>query len=164
MASNPEKKADDRRFEEHRDQDPSSIADLLPDGMSGDIIVSKFSGWGSLVTIIPLLDAIKNRFPESGIILLTHRKNEEFAKILPQITRTILFSNPGLGHFLKSPLQFWKKAIKEKSCEDKSNDPVGFFEESGGFFGKTQFLVPVEQKGCFQKEEDGKGICPMPYP
>ena len=109
MASNPEKKADDRRFEEHRDQDPSSIADLLPDGMSGDIIVSKFSGWGSLVTIIPLLDAIKNRFPESGIILLTHRKNEEFAKILPQITRTILFSNPGLGHFLKSPLQFWKK-------------------------------------------------------
>jgi hypothetical protein len=79
--------------------------------------------------------------------------------------RLSFFGNPEIFDAAEGfPPEEKKKAIKKKSCEDKSNDPVGFFEESGGFFGKTQFLVPVEQKGCFQKEEDGKGICPMPYP
>ncbi len=109
MAINPGTKTKDRLLDKLNDHGASAIADHLPDNMGGTIIVSKFSGWGSLVTIIPLLDAIKNRFPQSSIILLTHKKNEEFTKILPQVTKTILFSKPGLANFLKSPFSFWKK-------------------------------------------------------
>lgn len=106
---NAEKKTDECLKGNRQTLRSSQIVDLLPDGMADTIVVSKFSGWGSLVTIIPLLDAIKNRFPGSSIILLTHKKNEEFTKILPQVTKTILFSNPGLSNFLKSPFSFWKK-------------------------------------------------------
>lgn len=109
MAINPEKKTNDPFPDKIQYHDISPIVEHLPASMADTIIVSKLSGWGSLVTIIPLLDAIKNRFPESSIILLTHQKNEEFIKILPQVTKTILFSNPGLANFLKSPFLFWKK-------------------------------------------------------
>lgn len=87
----------------------SEIAEQVANNNSTPIVVCKFSGWGSLVTIIPLLDALKNRFPKSDIILLTHNKNEELTKILPQVTKTILFSKTDIANFLRSPLSFWKK-------------------------------------------------------
>ncbi len=96
---------------------------LLPPGGTGAIILSKFSGWGSLVTILPLLDALRTHAPHAPIILLTQEKNAELASTFSQVTRTLYIPSPAFSNWIRHPLSFFKKIREIRKLR-----PVAFID------------------------------------
>ncbi len=65
---------------------------FIPNPRGAPIVVSKFSGWGSLLNIFPLLSGIRSRFPDSPLVFLTDRRNEELASHMTLFDRILYLS------------------------------------------------------------------------
>ncbi|MHB1605056.1 MAG: glycosyltransferase family 9 protein [Leptospirales bacterium] len=75
------------------------------------IVISKFSGWGSLLNIAPLLDGIRRQYPRARIILITDRHNEELVRRLPSLNQTLFLPKIGRNKPV-SFIQFMRLAVR----------------------------------------------------
>lgn len=84
-------------FKEKTSFDPKAVKNIL---------MIKFWGMGSIILSTPLLEALKNKFPDSNIIFLTLTKNNEIIKLLPSISHIITLDiDHGFLTFIKSFLK-----------------------------------------------------------
>lgn len=77
----------DRLF--HSDQEDRLLHRSLLSQSGTTIVISKFSGWGSLLNIAPLLEGIRRQYPRARLILVTDRHNEELVRRLPFLNQTL---------------------------------------------------------------------------
>ncbi len=67
----------------------------IDDRSGGTIVVSKFSGWGSLLNIAPLLEGIRRKHPHSQLVLVTDHHNEELVRRLPCLSQALFLPETG---------------------------------------------------------------------
>ncbi len=84
---------------DHRPTDsglrPPKSPGLLVDNDGGTIVISKFSGWGSLLNIAPLLEGIRRTSPHSRLVLITDSHNEELVRRLPCLDQFLFLPETG---------------------------------------------------------------------
>ncbi|MHB1287233.1 MAG: glycosyltransferase family 9 protein [Leptospirales bacterium] len=68
---------------------------LLVDNDGETIVVSKFSGWGSLLNIAPLLEGIRRTSPHSRLVLVTDSHNGELVRRLPCLDQFLFLPETG---------------------------------------------------------------------
>lgn len=66
------------------------------------ILCMKFYGLGNMVILLPVLAAIRQRFPEAEIDFMTMPGNASLLERSGLVTRTIAVETSTLGHFLRS--------------------------------------------------------------
>lgn len=80
------------------------------------IVILKFFGMGSIILAGPLFRALKHRFPEAKIILLTFAGNREIASRIPDIDEVVTVDTKSLVKFACSMLKALRH-IRRLRCE-----------------------------------------------
>lgn len=78
----------------------SKGGDMLPRRDIRTILVSKYFGIGSITLSTPLLQSLRERFPDAKILFVTFRQNAELLKLFPFIDEVIIIRNDTLFHFI----------------------------------------------------------------
>ncbi len=68
------------------------------------ILVTKYFGMGSILLATPMLAALRRRFPDASITLLTFENNREFGGLLTCVDDVLCLRTAGLGVFLRDVL------------------------------------------------------------
>ncbi|HVA99399.1 MAG TPA: glycosyltransferase family 9 protein [Bacteroidia bacterium] len=78
------------------------------------IVVAKFLGLGSIVQATPLLQTLKNKFPNSKIIFVTSTENIFLLKHIPIIDEVIALSDKKISSLIFSTYTLLQKLWKQK--------------------------------------------------
>jgi ADP-heptose:LPS heptosyltransferase len=62
------------------------------------IVVCKFKGMGSIIQATPMLQGLKNQFPNAEITFVTLKNNEEIIQLLPFIDKKIIVNDNSIFH------------------------------------------------------------------
>ncbi len=75
----------DSLFSVHSIQNPAPgpLRSIFRETGNDTLVVSKFSGWGTLLEVAPLLSALRLLYPRTRLILVTERRNAEIASRIP---------------------------------------------------------------------------------
>lgn len=74
--------------------------DMLPGKNARDIVVSKYFGLGSIILSTPLLQSLRDRFPNSKILFITFQQNAEVLTLFPFINEVIIIRNDRMFNFI----------------------------------------------------------------
>lgn len=123
--------------------DPARKAAALP---VRSIAVLKFLGMGSILQAIPMIAAIRERFPEARLTLVTSRENEAFAGLLPYFDEvlTIELSRPlGLARDLYRSLRTLRARKLDLLLDlEFFSNFSGFYSAVAGATWSTGFATP----------------------
>lgn len=62
------------------------------------IVICKFKGMGSIIQSTPMLQGLKNKFPNAEITFLTTKSNEEIIRFFPFINNVIVVNDSSIFH------------------------------------------------------------------
>jgi ADP-heptose:LPS heptosyltransferase len=76
------------------------------------IVVCKFLGMGSIIQATPLLQSLRQSFPQAEIIFVTSAANERLLQSMPAVDKVITIDDKGAGKIISSTIsvirKFWK--------------------------------------------------------
>jgi len=78
---------------------------MLPGKNVDTIAVSKYFGIGSIVLSTPLLQSLRERFPDAKILFVTFQQNAELLKLFPFIDEVITIRNDTVFNFIIDTLK-----------------------------------------------------------
>ena len=79
--------------------------DMLPEKDVHTIVVSKYFGIGSIALSTPLLQSLRERFPDAKILFVTFQQNVELLKLFPFIDEVITIRNDRMFDFIVDTLK-----------------------------------------------------------
>jgi ADP-heptose:LPS heptosyltransferase len=106
----------------------------------GPIVVMKFFGMGSVLLSSPLLDALRDRFPDRTILFVTFAANREVLDRLPQPSVRLTIDS-------SSPRRFLRDAIRTLGALRRSRPAMVFDLE---FFSKFSTLCSALSGAAFR--------------
>ena len=122
---------------------PRASADFQPEKIK-NILVIKFFGAGSLYLAWPMFKAIRKRFTNARIHVLTFVPNKEFLEIMDCADVILPVRNDSLWHFTADLLKHWRRLLFHRP--DLSLD-LEFFSNSSVLMG--MFFLSRIRVGLF---------------
>jgi heptosyltransferase-3 len=116
------------------------------------ILLIKFWGIGNIVLLLPIMKAVRERYPNAKIIFLTLQTNQELFEDNPYIDQAIFIDVRTIfrffSSFVTSFLELWREQI------DLALD----FEQFARISTLFIFLIRAKQRIGFDTERQGRGI------
>jgi ADP-heptose:LPS heptosyltransferase len=123
--------------------------DVLPHKDIKKIVVSKYFGLGSITLSTPLLQAIKEHFPDAKVYFLTFKQNAELLKLYPFIDEVVTIRSSSIFSFIsdtvKTSLFFLRSKIDlfiDMEFFSHYSAMIALFSGSGCRVGFHSSLLP----------------------
>lgn len=111
------------------------------------ILIMKFSGFGNIVLALPTVRAIKQKYPKSEIVFLTHTINKAIIEKDPAINKIITFDIENNFKTFTNIFYLFSKIKKENFDLIFDLEQFSRFSALISFFSKAKIKIGFDTKG-----------------